>query len=271
MAIPVRVGEANCKSIINRSGIKGVDYAVNPYIGCGHGCVYCYARFMTRWYHPGERWGSFVDVKRNALECIKREAGSRPPGVILFSSVTDAYQPMEGKTRLTRSLLEVLVEHDYPVEVLTKSSLVVRDLDVLCRFDQAEVGLTLTAMDDDVRRVFEPAASTVQERLDALKAFADQGMDTYAFIGPLLPYISEDSLEELLNALADRVSRVIVDRLNIKAGNWVPIREALEDHYPDLLPQIKEASAEESPYYDALKGKVTGMLSRKAIPADIVY
>ena len=267
----VRVGETTCKSIINRSGIKGVDYAVNPYIGCGHGCIYCYARFMTRWYHPGERWGSFVDVKKNALECMRREAGSRPPGVILFSSVTDAYQPLERKTGLTRSLLEVLAEHDYPVEVLTKSSLVVRDMDILGRFDQAEVGLTLTAMDDGARRVFEPGASTVQERLNALKTFSDQGIDTYAFLGPLLPYISEDRLEELLNALADRVGKVIVDRLNIKAGNWAPIRDALEDHYPDLLPRIKEASAEESPYYDALKVKVVGMLDRRVIPADVVY
>ncbi|MFH0849998.1 MAG: radical SAM protein, partial [Candidatus Bathyarchaeota archaeon] len=151
------------------------------------------------------------------------------------------------------------------------SSLVVRDMDILGRFDQAEVGLTLTAMDDGVRRVFEPGASTVQERLDALKTFSDQGIDTYAFLGPLLPYISEDRLEELLNALADRVGRVIVDRLNIKAGNWAPIRDALEDHYPDLLPRIKEASAEESPYYDALKGKVVGMLDRRVIPADVVY
>ena len=267
----MRVGEAACKSIINRSGIKGVDYAVNPYIGCGHGCVYCYARFMTRWYHPGERWGSFVDVKRNALDCMRREAGSKPPGVILFSSVTDAYQPIERKTGLTRSLLEVLAEHDHPVEVLTKSSLVVRDLDLLSRLDQAEVGLTLTSMDDRVRRVFEPAASTVQERLDALKTFSDQGIETYAFLGPLLPYISEDRLEELLNILADRVGRVIVDRLNIKAGNWGPIRETLEDNYPDLLPRFKEASKEGSPYYDALKGRVKGMLDRRGVPADMVY
>jgi len=267
----VRVGETTCKSVISRSGIKGVDYAVNPYVGCGHGCVYCYARFMTRWYHPGERWGSFVDAKRNALDCMRREAGEKPPGVILFSSVTDAYQPLERKTGLTRSLLQVLAEHDYPVEVLTKSSLVVRDLDILGRLDQAEVGLTLTSLDDRVRRVFEPAASTVQERLDALKTFSDQGIDTYAFLGPLLPYLSEDGLEELLNDLADRVSRVIVDRLNIKAGNWGPIRETVEDRYPELLPKFKEASAEGSPYYEALRGRVKGMLDKRGIPADVVY
>ena len=212
-----------------------------------------------------------MDVKRNAIECMRREVGSKPSGVVLFSSVTDAYQPLEKKTQLTRGLLEVLVEHNYPVEVLTKSSLVVRDMDVLSRFDDVEVGLTLTTMDDGVRRIFEPGASTVQDRLDALKSFADQGIDTYAFLGPLLPYLSEVRLEELLNSLADRVSRVIVDRLNIKAGNWITICETLEDNYPDLLPKFKDASDDASPYYDTLKQKVTRMLERRAIPADYVF
>jgi DNA repair photolyase len=267
----VRVGEVTCRGIINRSGIKGVDYAVNPYIGCGHGCVYCYARFMTRWYHQGERWGSFVDVKRNAIDCIRREAGSKPSGVILFSSVTDAYQPLEKRIRLTRGLLEVLVEYDYPVEVLTKSSLVARDLDLLGRFDSVEVGLTLTSINDEVRRIFEPGASTVQERLGALKSFSDQGIDTYAFLGPLLPYLSENRLEELLNSLADSVGRVIVDRLNIKAGNWEVIRKALEDNYPDLLPKFRDACKDESLYYVELKRRVNNMLSRRAVPADFVF
>ena len=107
----VKIGETSCKSIINKSGIEGVDYAVNPYIGCAHACSYCYARFMTRWYHKNEKWGTFVDVKKNALECMKKEAPRKKPGVILFSSVTDAFQPVEKKTKLTRRLLEILTEY----------------------------------------------------------------------------------------------------------------------------------------------------------------
>ena len=117
----MKIGETTCRGIMNRSGIEGVDYAINPYIGCGHGCVYCYARFMTRWYHQGEKWGSFVDVKKNAAECLRREAPSVP----------DPYPPVECMYKATRGLLEILKDHPFPVEILTKSSLVQRDLDVI--------------------------------------------------------------------------------------------------------------------------------------------
>ncbi len=267
----MNIGETTCKTIINRSGIEGVDYAINPYIGCAHGCTYCYARFMTRWYHKGEKWGSFVDVKKNAVDCLKKEVDKRQRGVILFSSVTDPYQPVEKKFNMTRSLLEVLVDHDFPIEILTKSSLVTRDIDVLGRMDEVEVGLTITAYDESVRRTFEPGASPVEERLDALKLYSDAGVPTYAFLGPLLPFLSEDGLESLLNKLADRVGRVIVDRLNIKAGNWKNIENTVLLYQPELLPEFKKASKGPSSYYDELRGKVRRMLNQRSIPHDILF
>ena len=267
----MKIGETTCKSIINTSGIEGVDYAVNPYIGCAHACTYCYAKFMTRWYHKGEKWGSFVDVKKNAKECLLRDVKKRRKGVILFSSVTDAYQPAEKKYGLTRSLLEVLVEHDFPVDILTKSSLVTRDIDLLGRFDEVEVGFTLTAFDERVRRSFEPGASPIQERLDALKLFSNAGIPTYAFLGPLLPFMSELGFEDLLNRLAESVGRVIVDRLNIKAGNWGNIEATLVEHYPEMLREFKEASRKSSTYYNSLRGKVRRMLDERAIPHDILF
>ena len=267
----MNIGETTCKNIINNSGIEGVDYAVNPYIGCAHGCTYCYARFMTRWYHQGEKWGSFVDVKKNALDCMRKEAPRKKPGVILFSSVTDAYQPIEKKTELTRGLLNVLKDYDLPVEILTKSELVQRDLDVLGEFSQSEIGLTIISVDDKVRRAFEPGASSIQDRLKALEMFSDAGIPTYAFLGPLLPHISDEELENLLNNVADKVGRVIVDRLNIKAGNWKTIEETLRNSYPEILPQFKEASKENSEYYDELKNRVRSLLVERAIPYDIVY
>jgi len=226
---------------------------------------------MTRWYHQGEKWGTFVDVKKNALECMQREAPRKKPGVILFSSVTDAYQPIEKKTELTRGLLQVLKEYDLPVEILTKSGLVQRDLDILGEFTQSEVGLTITSMDDKVRRAFEPGASSIQDRIEALKLFSDAGIPTYAFLGPLLPHISDEELENLLNNIADKVGRVIVDRLNIKAGNWKTIEETLQKSYPEIVPQFKEASKENSQYYDTLKTRVRSLLDERAIPYDIVY
>lgn len=267
----VNVGETTCKGILNKSGIKGIDYAINPYIGCTHGCVYCYAKFMTRWYHQGEKWGTFVDAKVNAVNRLKEEAPKKKMGTVLLSSVTDPYQPIEKKYKLTRGILETLSEHSFPVEILTKSSLVTRDLDILTKIDECEVGLTLTSFDDTIRKVFEPNASSTQERIETLEALNDVGVDTYAFLGPLLPYLSDKTLEDLMNALADKVDRVLVDRLNIKAGNWGNIREAIEDNYPELLDKIKEATVNESPYYQRLGRRVRSLLEDRMIPADILF
>jgi len=266
----VKTAEIKCKTIINPSGIEGVDYAVNPYIGCAHSCVYCFARFMTRWYHKGEKWGSFVDVKKNAVECMKREAKEKH-GIILFSSVTDPYQPIERKRRLTRSLLKTLREYDPPLRILTKSGLVVRDLDIIGEFTKPEVGLTITSGNEEVRRRFEPNASPIRDRLEALEKYSEVGIPTYAFLGPLLPYLSEAGIETLLNSLADKVNRVIVDRLHIKAGNWKPIEETLSKYYPSLVVEFKKASESDSGYYEELRYKMKRLLDARAIPYDILF
>lgn len=226
---------------------------------------------MTRWYHKGERWGSFVDVKKNAVECLAKEVKKRKKGVILFSSVTDAYQPVEKKYKITRSLLEELADHDFPIEILTKSSLVKRDIDIFTKIDDSEVGLTITAYNDKVRQAFEPRASPITERLEALEMFSDAGLSTYAFLGPLLPFLSEEDLEKLMNALADKVNRVLVDRLNIKAGNWKNIETTIIKYYPEKLEEIMEASKEPSEYYSKLRGKVRRMLDERAIQHDILF
>ncbi|MDP2901285.1 MAG: radical SAM protein [Candidatus Bathyarchaeota archaeon] len=267
----MEIGEIRCKGILGRSGIGGMDYAVNPYLGCGHACAYCYARFMRRMGHPGEEWGSFVDAKVNAVKRLREEAARKPRGRVLLSSGTDAYQPVERKYRLTRGCLEVLLEHGYRVDVLTKNVLVLRDVDLFRKFDEVEVGFTVTSLDDSVRRAFEPGASPIKARLDALKTLSDEGIPTYAFLGPMLPYLSDEGLEGLLNVLADRVGRIIVDRLNIKCGNMPDVRRVLAAGYPDLGPMFEDALAPDSDYYRGLRSRVSEMCGERAIPVDIVY
>jgi len=267
----VRVGERRCRTILGRSGIGSVDYSVNPYLGCEHGCVYCYARFMSRMGHAGEDWGSFVDVKVNALERLRAEAPRRRRGIVLLSSVTDPYQPLERRFELTRGSLQILLEHQFPVDVLTKSDLVLRDLDLLRRFDDCEVGFTITSIDEAVRRVFEPRASPVQARLVALRKLSEAGLETYVFLGPLLPYLSDEGLGVLLDEIVENVGRVIVDRLNIKCGNLSPIRRALSEYYPHLQPMFESALTSSSEYYDRLKKDVTAMCRERAIPFDFCY
>jgi DNA repair photolyase len=267
----MRVGEITCKTLMGRSGIGSVDYAINPYLGCAHACVYCYARFMRRMGHPGERWGSFVDAKVNALERLRAEAPRRSMGNVLLSSVTDPYQPLERKYELTRGSLELLLERQFPVSILTKSDLVLRDLDIIRKFDTIEVGFTLTAYHDTARKAFEPGASQVERRLAALKALSEEGIPTWAFIGPVLPYITEDGLEPLLDDLAGCVDRVLIDRLNVKSGNMPDIRGTLSEHYPDLQPLFESALKKGSVYYDKFTRKVSEMCRRRMIPFEVLY
>ena len=154
--------QIEAKSILSKSGIDGIAYCVNPYVGCSHGCAYCYASFMKRFTGHREPWGSFVDVKVNAPMLLEKQTRRAGAGTILLSSVTDPYQPAEARYRVTRGCLEVLAGRHFPVDILTKSPLVLRDLDLLKTFDNLSVGLTITTDDDAMRKVFEPGAPPIK-------------------------------------------------------------------------------------------------------------
>ena len=268
----VRVGEITCKTLMGKSGIGSVEYAINPYLGCQHGCVYCYAKFMARWGgHAKEEWGSFVDVKVNAVERLRAEVSRKRKDVVLLSSVTDPYQPIEREREVTRGCLEILLEQQFPVSILTKSDLVLRDIDLLKEFDSCQVGFTVTAHDDGVRAAFEPGASPVGARLEAIRRLSDEGVVTYAFLGPMLPYLSEEGLEELLDELAANVSHLLVDRLNVKSGNMATVRRTLSGTYPDIQPVFEAALKDSSKYYPSLKRRMRGLCDLRGIPCDIIF
>ncbi len=213
------------KSVLSPSKIRGIDYSLNPYVGCAFGCRYCYADFMGRFAgHAGETWGRFVDVKENAPELLRRELVRKKPGVIGLSLVTDPYQPLEGEHGLTRRCLEAILERgDFEVSVLTRSPLVVRDTHLfLALGDRAQVGLSVTTDDEDVRRLFEPGAPPVDRRLEALRTLRAAGVHTYAFVGPALPM----NPHRLASRLAGIVEFVYLDRLNYA---W-KVREIYRSH-----------------------------------------
>jgi DNA repair photolyase len=205
------IREKKVKSILSKSGIPGVDYCVNPYVGCSHGCRYCYATFMKRFTGHKEEWGTFVDVKMNAAEVLGRELKKARPGHVMISSVTDAYQErVEGKYKLTRRCLEALLRYQFSVGILTKSPLVLRDLDLLEQFKDVEVGFTVSTDRDEIRKIFEPQAPPIQARLQALKTLHEKGIKTYAFIGPVLPM----NPERLAESLRPHIDSLLIDRMN---------------------------------------------------------
>jgi len=238
---PVTIHEIQCKSIINRSRISSIDYTVNPYTGCQHGCVYCYARFMSRYTKHHMVWGSYCDVKINAGEIIQKQIKRIPRGLVSLSTVTDAYQPAERKYRITRRILKVLAEHRFPVSVLTKSDLVLRDLDLLSSFDKeiCDVGFSITSLNEKIRRIFEPHAPPIHRRIKALRDLHDAGIKTWLFLAPVLPISNQDTIISLLNAVSDHVDSILVDTLNIKCGNWSGIKNGLYSVDTGLLPKWK--------------------------------
>jgi DNA repair photolyase len=236
------INEIQCKSIINRSGIPGLDYTINPYLGCAHGCAYCYARFMSKYTTHRNEWGSFVDIKINAPAICEKQIEKIRPGLVSLSTVTDPYQGAEKNYELTRQILMILAEHRFPVSILTKSGLVLRDIDILKRFEKSacEVGFSIATLDEKVHRTFEPHAPSVRDRIRALKTLHDEGIKTWIFIAPVLPVLTQQTLFELLSELKESADYILVDRLNIKCGNWKVISKALGTGFPEYLIKWKE-------------------------------
>ncbi len=206
----LKIKEIQVKSILSKSGIPGIDYCINPYVGCSHGCKYCYATFMKKYTGHTEVWGSFVDVKINAPKILQGQIRRIQQGTIIMSSVTDAYQPVEERYKITRQCLEVLLPYHLPVDILTKSPLVLRDIDLIKNFKDIEVGITITTDNEEIRKAFEPHAPSIASRIQAIKTLHRNGIKTYAFIGPLLP-MNPETLAKEIHPYADAI---LIDRMN---------------------------------------------------------
>lgn len=203
------VREILAKSILNKSKI--FDYCLNPYTGCQTGCRYCYARlFMPRYSGHKEPWGEFVDVKVNAVDLLKKQLARAKKGTVWISSVCDPYQKLEAGYGLTGACLEELLKKQFPVNIQTKSKLILRDLDVLRGFAEIDAGFTIATDDERVAKIFEPQASPVEDRIKALEVIHEAGIRTFAFLGPLLP----GNPERLVDKLAGKVDYVYIDKMN---------------------------------------------------------
>ncbi|HBH86571.1 MAG TPA: radical SAM protein [Syntrophaceae bacterium] len=222
----MKINEIRAKSILSKSQVY--DYALNPYVGCEHNCVYCYAKFMKRFTGHREKWGEFVDVKINAPKLLAHEVKRKKTGRVWISGVCDPYQPLEKKYMITKQCLDILVENGWPVTVQTKSDLVMRDIEILKRAHDSEVGFTITTADERIREIFEPGASPLHKRIEALATLHSQGIRTFAMVAPILP-----GSEGLVGKLRSNVDYVILDRLNYHYADWVYKRHGLRSASQD--------------------------------------
>jgi DNA repair photolyase len=177
--------------------------------------------------HP-EPWGEFVDVKVNAAELLRKEITKKKQAKVWVSGVCDPYQPLEAKYRLTRQCLEILARNGWPVIIQTRSPLILRDMDIIRGARDFEVGLSVTTADDAIRKLFEPDAPPIEDRIAALDTLHRAGIRTYAMIAPVLP-----GAEGLAALLFGKVDYVIIDRMNYHYADWVYRKYGLFDKLSD--------------------------------------
>jgi len=246
----MKITKKEAKSVLTPSKLPGSDYVVNPYSGCAFGCVYCYADFTRRFTgHMDDKWGEYVDIKINTPEIFakelqnlskkiikKNEFKEGDKAVIFFGSVTDPYQGVEAQFQLTRKCLEIisknLIKNDIKVSLLTKSPLVTRDIDIFKQIPNLEVGMTITSADDVVSKMFESCAPPSSLRLKALKELNKEGINTYAFVGPLLPHFvaNQESLDKLFKNIKESGTDTIwVEHINLKGKKMNRLMELVGD------------------------------------------
>ncbi len=263
----MKVSEVVCLSAIVPSRLPGLRYALNPYRGCQTGCRYCYAPAVLRDSRP---WGTYVEVKRNIPSVLAREVRRAQPGVVGIGTVTDGYQPVEGRFLVTRYCLEVLHRYAWPVSIQTKSSLVLRDVDLLAGFTKADVGVTITTLDERTARAIEPLASPPSRRLETLRQLNAAGIETWAFIGPILPGSTDRTLEPLVAGIADTgTKRVLVDRLRLKEGTWEMLEPALLRLDEDLPAVYRRAI--EGPYFRETERAIFELAARHGLRAEPAF
>lgn len=222
--MPFKTQEIQAKSIIAHTSVPSADYVINSYTGCQFGCMYCFATFMGRFIgESNDNWGNYVYVKTNAVELmqkdIKRLMKKNPHPRIAISTVTDPYQGVESKYKLTRGILQTFADNDYQgrVSVLTKSPIVLKDLDILKKIKNAEVGLSITTSDDKLSRFLEVRAPSASTRLKTLQKLNEAGIKTYAFVGPFLPHLKLEP--KLIDNLFSEIKKTGTDTLKIEYLN----------------------------------------------------
>ncbi len=269
------INEVKCKSILNKSGISVIDYAINPYYGCAHKCQYCYAVFMKKFTGHAEPWGDFVDVKVNAPEVLKRQLRRlKASKRISFGTVCDPFQPLELKHQITRQCLEILKPYRHSVSILTKSTIVVRDIDILSRMHKVKVTFTITVENDLVRKVFEPGAPTTEKRFKALRTLAHSGIRTSVFVAPVLPYFSdsEQNLSALLRSAKQAGAEyVMFDTLNPYPKVWKNVRRLISKYFPQAIGSYDQYYAERRMYKVRLRERIARLGDKYNIDYKLVF
>lgn len=217
------------KSLCTPSKLPASDYVINPYIGCTHGCKYCYACFMGRFTGHSEPWGTYIEPKKyNSYKTPKKIEGK----TILIGSVTDAYNPTEKLFCLMPDILNSLADCPAHVEILTKSNLILRDIELIRKIPDIAIGVSLSNLNEQDNQIIEPRASSAKERIRTLQTLHDSGIKTFLFVAPFLPGIT--NLPLLLDTVKDSVDYICIENLNLRGSYKQEMLNIIKELHPEI-------------------------------------
>lgn len=253
----ILVKETATKNIMTKSSLPVGGYSVNPYVGCPHGCKYCYASFMKRFTGHTEEWGTFLDVKKwPEIKNPGKYRGQR----IVIGSVTDGYNPLEEHFGNTRKLLEQLKDSEADILICTKSDLVLRDLDLLKKMGQVTVSWSINTLDEDFKNDMDHAVS-IERRIAAMKTVYDAGIRTVCFVAPVFPGITE--IAEIFERVKEQCDLFWLENLNLRGGFKKTVMDYIAAKYPQFVPLYDEIyNRHDRTYFEALEQKAKKMAQK---------
>lgn len=217
------------KDYVTKSNLPASDFVINPYVGCPHGCKYCYACFMKRFTKHDEEWGTFIDIKQCSTPINKRRLNGK---TVFLSSVTDCYNRYEETYCVTQNILRQLVSIDCTVNISTKLSLILRDIDLLKQFKKLKVCVSINTLDEQFKNDMDNASS-ISERLRTLNVLHEHGIYTILFMSPIFPGIT--NFQKIIEKTKDDVNEYWFENLNLRGGYKQDILNYIEASYPQWI------------------------------------
>lgn len=257
----ILIRDIQTKNIMTKSSLPVGGYSVNPYVGCTHGCKYCYASFMKRFTGHSEPWGTFLDVKHwPEIKNPQKYRGQR----VVIGSVTDGYLPQEEQFQNTRRLLEQLRGSGAEILICTKSDLMVRDLDLLKQLGKVTVSWSINTLDEAFRQDMDRAVS-IARRLAAMKTVYDAGIRTVCFISPVFPGITD--FAAIFHRVKNQCDLVWLENLNLRGGFKQDILDYMQEKHPDLVPLYRTIyQKEDRSYFRALEKQTAQLAAENDCP-----
>ena len=226
--------EIQVKDYLTKSNLPASDYVINPYIGCTHGCKYCYASFMKRFTGHKEEWGTFIDIKRCDKKINTKKLENKS---VFLSSVTDCYNQFEEKYKITRRILKELINVNCNLNISTKSKLILRDIDLLKQMKNLTVSMSINTLDENFKNDMDNA-SPIKERLNTLRELHDNGIYTVLFMSPIFPYITK--FKEIIEISKEYIDEYWFENLNLRGAYKTKILLYIQEKYPKLINEYND-------------------------------